>query len=126
MAVNLNTAQSGQLAEQQACEFLIRHGLQVLTRNYRCNFGEIDLIMQDHDNIVFVEVRVRNNRFYADAIESVDLLKQLKIIRTATHFLQHTGLLDKVNCRFDIIGISYPSINPAVEWITDAFSTDNF
>jgi putative endonuclease len=105
---------------------LLGQGLRLLARNYRCNFGEIDLIMQDPANIVFVEVRVRNNRFHADAIESVDVTKQKKLIRTATHFLLHTKRLDKVNCRFDVIGISYPTTQPKVEWITDAFSTDNF
>jgi putative endonuclease len=126
MVVNLNSARSGQLAEQQACEFLTGKGLKLLVRNFSCKFGEIDLIMQDRDEIVFVEVRVRNNRSHADAIESVDATKQRKIIRTATHYLQVVKQLDKVNCRFDVIGISYPTVNPAVEWITDAFSTDNF
>jgi putative endonuclease len=126
MVANPNTALTGQLAEQQAFEFLLGRGLSLLARNYRCNFGEIDLIMQDAANIVFVEVRVRNNRLHADAIESIDITKQKKIIRTATHFLLHTKRLDKVNCRFDVIGISYPTTHPKVEWITDAFSTDNF
>jgi putative endonuclease len=125
MAANHNAA-SGQLAEQQACEFLLSKGLRLLTRNYRCTLGEIDLVMQDRDNIVFVEVRVRRNRFYADAIESIDLAKQRKIIRAATHYLLHTKRLDKVNCRFDVIGISYAPTHPTVEWITDAFTTDNF
>ena len=126
MAANLNTSQRGQLAEQNACEFLQSRGLQVVTRNYRCQFGEIDLIMRQHLEFIFVEVRLRNNKWHADALESVDACKQGKIIRTASHFLQSSKLTDKVNCRFDVIGISYPSAKPAVEWITDAFSTDNF
>jgi putative endonuclease len=126
MAANLNNNQSGQLAEQHACEFLLSKGLQVVSRNYRCHYGEIDLIMRQRLELIFVEVRLRNNKWHADALESVDASKQAKIIRTASHFLQHNKLSDKVNCRFDVIGISYPSSKAAVEWITDAFSTDNF
>ena len=126
MVVNPSKIAIGKLAEQYACEFLSRQGLQLLTQNYRCNLGEIDLIMQDDQEIVFVEVRLRNNTLYGDAVDSVDFKKQQKIIRTAAHYLQSTKLLDKVNCRFDIIGLSYASTNAAVDWVQDAFSTDNF
>ena len=49
----------GQLAEQQACVFLQTKGLRLLARNYYCAFGEIDLIMRDCSDVVFVEVRKR-------------------------------------------------------------------
>lgn len=118
----MGTLEIGQQAEKQACVFLEEKGLKLLARNYHCVFGEIDLIMRDQDDVVFVEVRKRTNTDYGDAIESITLIKQRKLIKTATHYLQKLQWLDKVPCRFDIIGISLNQI----EWIKDAFTADNF
>jgi putative endonuclease len=123
---NLNTVQTGQAAEQLAASYLQKKGLRLLECNYRTALGEIDLIMQDCEEIVFVEVRLRNNPHFGNAIESVDQRKQKKLIKTATLYLSHRNLLDKVNCRFDVIGISYQQTKAAIEWIQDAFPTDEF
>jgi putative endonuclease len=127
MTGSLKTLASGKHAEQTACTFLQQKGLTLLQSNYRCKSGEIDLIMQDPaQEIIFVEVRLRNNTLFGSACESVDFFKQQKIIKAATHYLQMQNWLDKVNCRFDVIGISYKKTMASVEWITDAFSADNF
>jgi len=116
----------GQKAEEEACHYLQTQGLKVVTRNFRCKMGEIDLIMQDLQEIVFVEVRVRNNPNFGSGIDSVDYFKQRKLIKTATLYLSQKKWLDKVNCRFDVIGISYAKTKAAIEWIKDAFPVDNF
>lgn len=110
----------GDKAEQRACEFLQARGLNVITRNYRAISGEIDLIMRDNNEIVFVEVRSRSRQDYVDAIDSINRNKQKKILRTALFFLQQKKWLDKTNCRFDVIGIHHDQI----EWIKDAFTAD--
>lgn len=125
MMDTLNTIEIGKRVEQRASAFLQTKGLKLLTQNYRCPFGEIDLIMRDADEIVFVEVRLRNNANYGSAIETVDRQKQKKMIKTATHFLYQKKWLDEVNCRFDVIGISYTEPKASIEWIRDAFSADN-
>lgn len=124
--MTVTSNESGKLAENTACQYLQTHGLTILARNFRAKTGEIDLIMQDKDEIVFVEVRLRNNPFFSTAIESVNRFKQRKLIRTATFYLAQTNWLDKVNCRFDVIGISYAQTKVAIEWIKDAFPVDNF
>lgn len=111
---------SGEQAEQHACDYLRKHGLQLIMQNFRCARGEIDLIMRDGDDIVFVEVRMRNHPDYGNAVESVTKNKQRKIIHTAVFFLQTKNWLDKVNCRFDIIAICHNHL----EWIKDAFIAD--
>lgn len=123
MKENHNSQKAGQKAENEASRFLQTKGLRLLAQNYHCHFGEIDLIMQDHEDIVFIEVRVRNNSCYGDPIESVTIKKQKKIFKTATHYLQTKNWLDKVNCRFDIIGISGSN---DIEWVKDAFEVDYF
>jgi putative endonuclease len=116
----------GTQAEDCACRYLVKKGLQLITRNYLCKRGEIDLIMRDKDEIVFVEVRTRKNSHYHLALESIDRYKQKKIIAAATHYLCATNRFEKVNCRFDVIGISYAQTKASIEWIKDAFSADNF
>lgn len=108
----------GQQAEEQACAFLEKKGLKLLERNFRCKLGEIDLIMRDKDEVVFVEVRKRSSDAFGSAVESVTFTKQRKVINTAMLYLQKQNWFDKVQCRFDIIGITQNKI----EWIKDAFS----
>lgn len=115
---------TGRDAENDACAYLEKKGLHLLERNYRCHFGEIDLIMQDKQDIVFVEVRARQQTHYGDAIETIDDHKQSKLIKTAIFYLQKKHWLDKVNCRFDVVGKQI-ELNQ-LEWIQDAFSTDFF
>ncbi len=55
----MNHKATGDHAELLACRYLQRHGLRLLTRNFHCRRGEIDLIMRDGDSLVFVEVRYR-------------------------------------------------------------------
>jgi putative endonuclease len=110
---------SGAQAEENAERFLLQHGLVILAKNYRCKAGEIDLIMQHADTLVFIEVRLRTHRAFANAAESVTIRKQQKIIKTAQLYLQQHQLTDKANCRFDVIAFSD---NGEPEWIKDAFS----
>ena len=56
---------AGAQAEKLAAQFLQRQGLKLLHSNYRCRFGEIDLVCQQHDTLVFVEVRLRSNTSFA-------------------------------------------------------------
>jgi putative endonuclease len=124
--VSPNTMMTGRTAEQLASEYLQKKGFRLLECNYRTKAGEIDLIMQDGEDLVFVEVRLRNNPHFGNAIDSIDQRKQQKIIKTANHYLSRNNLIDKVNCRFDVIGISYPQTKAVIEWIQDAFPADDF
>lgn len=122
MAECLNKTTLGQNAEQQAFLFLESKGLRLITRNFRCLVGEIDLIMYDGDVVVFVEVRKRSRNDFGDAIDSVNFSKQRKILKTATYYLQKRNWFDKVDCRFDVIGIT----QGRCEWIKNAFSLESF
>ncbi|MDW3096297.1 MAG: YraN family protein [Gammaproteobacteria bacterium] len=107
---------TGKKAEDVACGFLKRNGLILIERNYHCRFGEIDLIMQDTDTLVFVEVRYRSSEKYGSAAESVDGNKQRKLVFTANHYLQKYP--SNQPTRFDVVALS-PHQQP--EWITNAF-----
>jgi putative endonuclease len=120
--VNKDHLEKGEEAESLAAAFLQKQGLVFLERNFRCKAGEIDLIMRDGDTLVFVEVRLRSNRFFAQAAESVNWNKQQKLIKTAQFYLQQHKLFDKVSCRFDVIAIDSKQIK-LCDWIPNAFAT---
>jgi putative endonuclease len=94
---------SGRQGEDEALAYLEQCGLRFLQRNYRCKLGEIDLIMQESDVLVFVEVRKRHPGTYGSAAESVTRRKQQKLVRTAQHFLQNTNQV--CPCRFDVVAL---------------------
>ncbi len=107
----------GQTAENRACEYLLKNGLRVLERNYRCRQGEIDLVMNDADTIVFVEVRYRSNPAFGSAAESVDSRKQGKLITAANHYLQQHPRQAQRPARFDVVSMNGNNL----EWIRNAF-----
>jgi len=114
----------GQLAENAAYDYLLAQGLKSVSRNYRIPSGEIDIIMQDNDNIVFIEVRFRKNDHFGNGAESVTSFKQNKIYRTALHFLQKHPKLAKYNYRFDVISMSLSNNQFIIDWIDDAFQPE--
>jgi len=113
--------QVGNEAETLACDYLQQRGLKLLTRNYRAPYGELDLIMRDHDHMVFVEVRFRRHLRYGSGAESVTAAKQDKLIKTALYYLQQHPKQAKYSARFDVISISAAEGQTDVEWIKDAF-----
>ena len=75
--VRADTRTLGDHAEQFVLGFLKNKGLRPVTRNYRCRHGEVDLIMLDGDCLVFVEVRYRSSRSFAQAALTVDDLRRV-------------------------------------------------
>ena len=114
----------GNQAEHDACIFLQKNGLRFVEQNYRFEkYGEIDLIMRDQKYLIFVEVKLRADNNYGDAIEMVTKAKQARIIRAAKHYLQEKRLTDKEFCRFDVVAIS-PQNQEEITWIQDAFQVE--
>ncbi len=109
----------GREAEERACRFLASHGLVLVARNYRCPHGEIDLVMRDGEELVFVEVRRRARADYGTAAETVAGRKQKRLRAAAEHFLQRHRDHSTRPCRFDIV--SFTGEDPAPQWLQNAF-----
>ncbi len=107
----------GEQAEQLACDFLISQGLTLIARNFRCVYGELDLIMNDSETLVIVEVRYRKNAKFGSALESVNYSKQAKI-SAATEFYLNTLSGDMPRMRFDVVGILGDG---DLQWVKNAF-----
>ena len=109
----------GEDKEKLAETFLQQRGLTLVTRNFLCKVGEIDLIMRDGNVCVFVEVRYRSNSAFGSPSETVNYTKQKKIVRTAQLYLQQNATYNELPCRFDVVAISGKDNH--IEWIADAF-----
>lgn len=108
----------GSDAEQLAVSYLQRQHLVLVTQNYRCRFGEIDLIMRDGTTLVFIEVRMRATGQFGGAAASITPAKQAKLLRTARHYL--SGINSEPDCRFDAVLLSGTD-GREIEWIRNAF-----
>jgi putative endonuclease len=75
-------------AEEAAARFLAGKGLEIVARNYRTRFGEIDLVARDGASLVFVEVRLRSSMRFGGAAASVDWRKRQRLESAARHFLR--------------------------------------
>ena len=106
----------GQSAESRAEAFLQRHGLKLVARNWRCRFGEIDLVMQEAATLVFIEVRLRSRSDFGGAAASVTPAKQKKLLAAARQYLATLKTLPP--CRFDVVALSGDA---APDWIRNAF-----
>ena len=122
LAALFGTKKTGDDAERIAEHYLTRQGLTLVARNYRCRFGEIDLIMRQAETLVFVEVKLRKTTAgkvnFGGALASITLSKQAKIIATAQHFL--ASLKHLPPCRFDAVLLHGLNVSD-VEWLPNAF-----
>ena len=107
---------SGIAAEELAARYLTDRGLRVVARNFRCRFGEVDLIMQDGDTLVFVEVRLRRSERFGGALASITHAKQRKLVATARFYLG--GLRHVPSCRFDAVVLDALDAE-RIEWLRD-------
>ena len=118
-----NKGITGAWGEALAAEYLRKQGYTLIGRNYRSRFGEIDLIAENRDYLVFAEVKLRKSANYAEAREFVDRRKQERLRATAAIWLEtHESRLQP---RFDVIEIYAPDAektkNPTVNWLQNAF-----
>ncbi len=116
-----NSYQRGRWAEQTALEYLLAKKLKLLDKNFRSLFGEIDLIMQDKNIILFIEVRYRSSNHFHAAIESIDRKKCERIISTSHQYLYENRNASHLDCRFDVVVLFGTQKNPTIEWIKNAF-----
>ncbi|MDX1252118.1 MAG: YraN family protein [Gammaproteobacteria bacterium] len=111
----------GAEAEELACRHLQKEGLLLVERNYRCQRGEIDLIMRDGASMVFVEVRYRRSVRFGSGAESIDRRKQAKLAAAALHYLQSHRNAAKCPARFDVVSIAPDVSGSRIDWIKNAF-----
>ncbi len=112
--------------EKKAELFLKNNALKLIDRNYHTRLGEIDLIMRDAQQLVFIEVRYRKSIQFGSPFESVTKQKMKRIALTAQDFIQKNKRFTHSSCRFDVVSITGPGDSDnEIKWLKDAFRMDD-
>lgn len=110
----------GRDGEAAAWEYLRRAGYRLRERNLRTRLGELDLVVERDDTIVFVEVRSRGGPRFGTPFESVDARKQRRIARLAAQYLAREKL-DGRRARFDVLAVEWHDAGPRIDHLENAF-----
>jgi len=118
-----NKRKLGSIWEKYAVARLREAGLKIITLNFRCRLGEIDIVARDGDYLVFTEVKCRKSRAAGNPLEAVNAFKQRTIRKVAAFFLLRYGLKQDTPCRFDVYGIEADARGRVLReyWVRDAF-----
>lgn len=114
----------GGSGEDIAAAFLQDLGFRILTRNYRKRFGEIDIVAEEGDTLVFVEVKTRSSAAFGSPLEAVDARKQRRMARTALDYLSSRKEHGRP-ARFDVVAVRLQPQGPArIEHVRNAFDLE--
>lgn len=115
----MDSRETARAGERIAAEYLSRQGCVVLQHNWRCPHGEVDIIAQDGETVLFVEVKARHQIEYALPREAVDARKQQRLRRCAELYL--SLFYPDAPCRFDVVEVWWQSGRAHVRWLREAF-----
>lgn len=105
----------GAFGEAYAARHLVDGGMVILDRNWRCELGEIDLVLRDGDAVVFCEVKTRSSAQYGSPLESVTARKAARLRRLAARWLADHQIRAR-HVRLDLVGVLVPRDgSPSVE-----------
>jgi putative endonuclease len=96
--------ETGAIGEKLAADYLKKRGYKIIQRNFRCREGEIDIIVQKGECLVFVEVRTKRNAAFGTPEESVTFLKRTKLISLANVYLQAYDR-QPLSWRIDVVAV---------------------
>ncbi|HLC26418.1 MAG TPA: YraN family protein [bacterium] len=114
----------GAAGETVAVRALARQGYRIVERNYRCRWGEIDIIARDGETLVFVEVKSKRSGKFLSPVFAVTPHKQRTLVKVAMDYLTRKNLA-QTPCRFDVVSVIWPAgEDPTWEIITGAFEAD--
>ncbi len=99
--------------------------MTLVTRNYRCPYGELDRVMRHGDTLVFVEVKTRRSLTYGSPAAAVTAFKRRQISRAAACFLQEHAL-DDIACRFDVVEALAQDGPPRIRHLPAAFEVEEW
>lgn len=113
--------QKGEWAEKLAASYLEKQGCEIIQRNFRSRYGELDIVAVQKSELVIVEVRYRRLSDYGLPEETVGRRKQRKVIATTEYFLKIHKKYEEWAVRFDVVAVCGEYPNPEITWINNAF-----
>ncbi len=114
-----DTRETGKLGERLAAEYLIKKGFTVVCRNYHSCDGEIDIICENDERVVFVEVKARRSTYYGRPCAAVDLKKQRRFIATAEKYLSENKCEKRI--RLDVVEVYLDGRENKIVHLENAF-----
>jgi putative endonuclease len=114
-----NKSNIGREGESKAAEALEQAGMQIIARNVRSPFGEVDIVAMDGDTLVFVEVKTWSFYGMEDLQYGINLKKQRRIIETAKYFLSSNRKFNGKAVRFDVVFVGKKAITHLAEAFTE-------
>ena len=117
----MTTKETGQKGEILAEAFLKKKGYRIVERNFKCKFGEIDLIAYKKKVLSFVEVKTRLSSDFGEPFDASNKAKQKKLSRLADYYIYKKKIPSSVPCQFDVVAILLDKDNPEIQFIPNAF-----
>ena len=115
-----NKQSLGKSGEEFAARLVTESGLRIITQNYRCSKGEMDIIAQDGETLVFIEVRTRRSSYRGWGEESITRQKARRLQAIASYYVLQQGYISWPSLRFDVVAIRWIGKNPETKWIKAA------
>ena len=108
---NINKRKLGKEYEEKAAIYLSDKGYRIIDKNIFTPFGEIDILAEEKETLVFVEIKYRSSNKCGDPLESVNYNKQKKICKSALYIYSRKGFYFDKPCRFDVVAVNKDEIN---------------
>ncbi|MDP3939957.1 MAG: YraN family protein [Deltaproteobacteria bacterium] len=115
--------QTGIFGEERAAAVLREAGYRLLARNYRCPQGEVDIVAEEGEQIVFVEVKARRGEAFGGPAAAVTRAKRRRIARAALHYLAANRMLERP-ARFDVVTLLETPSGWRIEILRNAFEIE--
>ncbi len=118
--IDLDRRRFGDQGEEATVHFLETQGYAIRHRNFRCRYGELDVVAEKDGTLCFVEVRSRSSAIWGDPSYTVSWPKQRRVVKAALHYLLAYGMMGKM-IRFDVVSVVGRGRDAAVEHFPNAF-----
>ncbi|MEW6026341.1 MAG: YraN family protein [Planctomycetota bacterium] len=120
----MSTKDIGLTGEALAEAFLKKQGYRIVERNFRCRFGEIDIIAFQKGVVCFIEVKTRSSDQFGSPLEAVTKTKQRRMVLLANYYLHKKKAKPAPPCRFDVVSILMDTDQPRIDLITNVIVTE--
>jgi len=104
--MTLKKKELGAKGEEIAVRYLKSRGYRIIERNYRIRLGEIDIIAEQGNNLVFIEVKTRSGTHFGSPFDSITIQKQMQLSKVALEYINKQGCNNRP-ARFDVVGIEF-------------------
>lgn len=111
----------GLYGEDLACQELMKMGLKIVERNFKSPYGEVDIVVEHEEELVFVEVKYWDSYDLADLEYAIDARKRDRIIKTSLYFLERNSIYRDYSLRYDVFFLTGKSEKYYIE---NAFEGD--